>query len=287
MYSNTSNESGNPHYLPHFNYDYQQAKTQSMNSNPVLPQISLMHSIPLSYYGNNYQNQSQYSQLNQQQQQQQQHHHQHQNQQHNYPLQQQYPQQPHSQQPQVHSQYVNQGQPQTNPNQGFYQGLTSNHQLQPIQMSRAPQQQYQQQYQSLSYPPLQPPLMNINETESPPSSQSTSGTLVMPENTKFTYEDAEVLKRLLPMGEKYKWKQITRNINLEAARRRNETYVDENGGSNKNVSPTFVIKQYQALLGLPSNQLYFGLIGSSLPYVMTENGWDDINIDDINVDDVE
>lgn len=109
----------------------------------------------------------------------------------------------------------------------------------------------------------------------------------MPENTKFTYEDAEVLKRLLPMGEKYKWKQITRNINLEAARRRNETYVDENGGSNKNVSPTFVIKQYQALLGLPSNQLYFGLIGSSLPYVMTENGWDDINIDDINVDDVE
>lgn len=281
MYSNTSNESGNPNYLPHLNYDYQQAKTQSMNSNPVLPQISLMHSIPLSYYGNNYQNQSQYSQLNQQQQQH------HQNQQHNYPLQQQYPQQPHSQQPQVHSQYVNQGQPQTNPNQGFYQGLTSNHQLQPIQMSRAPQQQYQQQYQSLSYPPLQPPLMNINETESPPSSQSTSGTLVMPENTKFTYEDAEVLKRLLPMGEKYKWKQITRNINLEAARRRNETYVDENGGSNKNVSPTFVIKQYQALLGLPSNQLYFGLIGSSLPYVMTENGWDDINIDDINVDDVE
>ncbi|CAX42414.1 conserved hypothetical protein [Candida dubliniensis CD36] len=44
----------------------------------------------------------------------------------------------------------------------------------------------------------------------------------------------------------------------------------------KNVSPTFVVKQYQQLLGFPNNALYFGTLGSSLPYVVAENGWDDI-----------
>lgn len=50
----------------------------------------------------------------------------------------------------------------------------------------------------------------------------------------------------------------------------------------KNVSPTFVVKQYQQLLGLPNNALYFGTLGSSLPYVVAENGWDDIGPEAVN-----
>ncbi|EDK47479.1 hypothetical protein LELG_05660 [Lodderomyces elongisporus NRRL YB-4239] len=45
----------------------------------------------------------------------------------------------------------------------------------------------------------------------------------------------------------------------------------------KNVSPTFVIKQYQQLLGFPNNSLYFGTLASSLPYVVAEKGWSDID----------
>lgn len=45
----------------------------------------------------------------------------------------------------------------------------------------------------------------------------------------------------------------------------------------KNVSPTFVMKQYQQLLGLPNNLVYFGTLGSSLPYVIATNGWSDID----------
>ena len=54
------------------------------------------------------------------------------------------------------------------------------------------------------------------------------------------------------------------------------SYGGTTTGKLKNVSPTFVIKQYQALLGLPNNSMYFGLVGSSLPYVAGSNGWDDI-----------
>lgn len=56
---------------------------------------------------------------------------------------------------------------------------------------------------------------------------------------------------------------------MAAAKRNAQT-----GGNIKNVSPTFVIKQYQSLLGLPNNQQYFGILGSSLPYVV--HGWDAI-----------
>lgn len=114
-------------------------------------------------------------------------------------------------------------------------------------------------------------------------------------NSKFTPQDIQVLKQLLITGEKHKWKQITKEINYQAASRKNmvsdqsgfgcssddsSTSNSYGGGSNpgklKNVSPTFVIKQYQALLGLPNNSMYFGLVGSSLPYVAGSNGWDDI-----------
>lgn len=37
------------------------------------------------------------------------------------------------------------------------------------------------------------------------------------------------------------------------------------------------MKQYQQLLGLPNNLVYFGTLGSSLPYVIAANGWNDID----------
>lgn len=122
-----------------------------------------------------------------------------------------------------------------------------------------------------------------------------------PYNAKFTPQDIQILKQLLLAGEKHKWKQITKEINYQAAGRRGEVYHPSNddspnstpsasnsgsagaGSGNsinaqnvKNVSPTFVIKQYQSLLGLPNNTLHFGILGSSLPYVVASNGWDDL-----------
>ncbi|CAH6723756.1 hypothetical protein CLIB1444_19S01200 [[Candida] jaroonii] len=86
-------------------------------------------------------------------------------------------------------------------------------------------------------------------------------------NLKVNQQEILMLKQLLSTGEKYKWKQITKDINNYAA--------DRNGKVIKNISPTFVIKQYQTLLGLPNNQMYFGMLGSSLPYVV--HGWENVN----------
>ncbi|KAK6455268.1 uncharacterized protein RJT20DRAFT_1109 [Scheffersomyces xylosifermentans] len=113
-------------------------------------------------------------------------------------------------------------------------------------------------------------------------------------NNKFTPQDIQILKQLLVAGEKHKWKQITKEINQSSSN--NSTSSNGNsasgvqdanspdqqfGGSarhqGKNVSPTFVIKQYQSLLGLPNNANFFGTLGSSLPYVVAPNGWDDIS----------
>lgn len=88
------------------------------------------------------------------------------------------------------------------------------------------------------------------------------------QNSKFGPNEIHILMQLLLTGEKFKWKQITREINQESRRRNGN-----DGG--KNISPTFVIKQYQSLLGLPNTQLHFGLLGSSLPYVV--HGWDAVN----------
>lgn len=115
---------------------------------------------------------------------------------------------------------------------------------------------------------------------------------------KFSDHDLQILKQLLVTGEKNKWKQITKDINIHALMRRNgvtnvqdlppdsqvssptdDSFGGGSGGGNgnsKNVSPTFVMKQYQSLLGLPNNQLFFGSVGSSLPYLISERGWDDI-----------
>ncbi|EGW35745.1 uncharacterized protein SPAPADRAFT_58949 [Spathaspora passalidarum NRRL Y-27907] len=128
--------------------------------------------------------------------------------------------------------------------------------------------------------------------------------------SKFNAHDIQVLRQLLVAGEKHKWKQITKEINqtsnnnAAAAAAAAATNSQQSGygyrnansggaggaagtGANagaraggqsapKNVSPTFVMKQYQSLLGLPNNSIYFGTLGSSLPYVVAPNGWDDI-----------
>lgn len=111
-----------------------------------------------------------------------------------------------------------------------------------------------------------------------------------PYNPKFFSEDVRMLREFLVNGEKYKWKQVTKEINSRALLRRHGLIHEASGisepeeGSSgrettptvKNVSPTFVMKQYQAMLGLPNHAMHFGTLGSSLPYVVAPNGWDDI-----------
>lgn len=98
---------------------------------------------------------------------------------------------------------------------------------------------------------------------------------------KFSEHDTELLRQLLGAGEKHKWKQITKEINLRSMARRddpNQVSSDDErlGPTTKNVSPTYVIKQYQNMLGLPKNSVCFGVLGLSLPYVVADNGWADL-----------
>ncbi|CAK9439919.1 uncharacterized protein LODBEIA_P40190 [Lodderomyces beijingensis] len=164
-------------------------------------------------------------------------------------------------------------------------------------------------------------------------------------SSKFTNTDIQILRQLLIAGEKYKWKQITKEINASAnhshhvmaaltkkqqqqqqqhmaavAQAQAQAQAASNsplqqqqfgyGGGGmtagnpagvlppeqhhlmgrkledatantpiplKNVSPTFVMKQYQQLLGFPNNSIYFGILGSSLPYVVAAKGWSEID----------
>lgn len=97
---------------------------------------------------------------------------------------------------------------------------------------------------------------------------------------KFSEADVELLHQLYSMGERHKWKQITKEINQRSALRRGDDVSgisdDERGMLSKNVSPTYVIKQYQNLLGLPKHLHYFGVLGLSVPYVVAEKGWDEL-----------
>ncbi|KAL6450250.1 hypothetical protein SBY92_002183 [Candida maltosa Xu316] len=105
-------------------------------------------------------------------------------------------------------------------------------------------------------------------------------------SSKFNHHDIQILRQLLLAGEKHKWKQITKELNSSSnhnqhvlAAMANAAAKINSGGSPipaKNVSPTFVIKQFQQILGLPNNNLYFGSLQSSLPYVVAANGWSDI-----------
>lgn len=111
-----------------------------------------------------------------------------------------------------------------------------------------------------------------------------------PHSTKFSPQDMQVLKLLLVVGEKHKWKMITKEIINQASTRRNSSELStkyslpdddqaspSSASTSRNISPTFVIKQYQSLLGLPSHSAYFGTVGSSLPYIVAKNGWDSIS----------
>lgn len=138
-------------------------------------------------------------------------------------------------------------------------------QLQQLQQSQQSQLQLQQQLL------LQNQLYGYNSNQGRISNDSISN--------KFSPQDIQVLRQLLGPGEKHKWKQITKDINQNLPNNKNDNSAGQdkkNLGQAKNVSPTFVIKQYQTLLGLPNNALYFGTLGSSLPYVASTNGWDDI-----------
>lgn len=98
---------------------------------------------------------------------------------------------------------------------------------------------------------------------------------------KFCEQDVELLRQLLNVGEKHKWKQITKEINQRNLGREEQHWSEDEAASGaRNVSPTYVIKQYQNLLGLPKNSVYFGVLGSSLPYVVAEKGWSNLDVPD-------
>lgn len=166
------------------------------------------------------------------------------------------------------------------------------------------QQPYYQQVQQQQRSQGQPQQLSAQQQKQPQQQPQGPQEQVYPFHPKFTPLDIQILKQLLLVGEKHKWKQITKEINCQASKRRGEVQPQPQetdaaaaaSASNlKNVSPTFVIKQYQTLLGLPNNSLYFGILGSSLPYVVANNGWDDLhdieNLSDpsgsIGVDEVE
>lgn len=141
----------------------------------------------------------------------------------------------------------------------------------------------------------------------------------------------ELLKQLLPAGEKHKWKQIAKQINRHnqisgngdvSVNGSSNGVVDGNGNGNgntsestsnstsgtgrsgtlssleleedlsngqsgslnrKTVSATYVVRQYQQMLGFPKTLGAFGDLGSSLPYAVAEKGWDDIDEDEIRI----
>lgn len=102
-----------------------------------------------------------------------------------------------------------------------------------------------------------------------------------------------LLKQLLITEEKHKWKLIAKEINQRNKESDQsagtssiesedgpQSLLNPNPGSKKTVSPTYVQRQYHSMLGLPKNSVYFGVLGSSLPYVVAEKGWDDIDTND-------
>ncbi|EER32156.1 predicted protein [Candida tropicalis MYA-3404] len=119
----------------------------------------------------------------------------------------------------------------------------------------------------------QPLVTGTGASSNPPSNPRIS--------SKFTHHDIQILRQLLLAGEKHKWKQITKEINNSshhsehvAAAMNSHRISGISGGTSipaKNVSPTFVVKQANQLLGFPAD---FGILQSSMPYVV--HGWDAI-----------
>lgn len=158
----------------------------------------------------------------------------------------------------------------------------------PPQQSQSQPQQQQQQSQSQSQQPYgeysyqNPPYNSYQATQGARNGPNPSADENLANiRNKFSPQDITVLKQLLGAGEKHKWKQITKEINQSSTSNRDSFDALYDGQKaqpvGKNVSPTFVIKQYQTLIGLPNNALYFGTLASSLPYVVGPSGWDDLN----------
>ena len=147
------------------------------------------------------------------------------------------------------------------------------------------QQPAQPAHQQLQAPPAQSaqnPFQIAPGGSHPPPTQALNHNIA----SKFTSQDILILKQLLVAGEKHKWKQITKEINHASPNNRlhYRTQQQQQQGEDsypptapRNVSPTFVIKQYQSLLGLPNNATFFGTLGLSLPYVVSQLGWDELN----------
>lgn len=146
------------------------------------------------------------------------------------------------------------------------------HPVQHINQAHMMTDPQQSQSQPLSTSHLMQIHQPVNTAQIPPSNGIVPNSAIASQNavqsSRFTPQEIQTLKQLLGTGEKFKWKQITKEINIIASKRNEVEQA-------KNISPTFVIKQYQSLLGLPNNQMYFGTLGSSLPYVV--HGWDAIN----------
>lgn len=183
-------------------------------------------------------------------------------------------------------------------------------QLQPHQVQQFPQQipQHLQhhtpvqhnQISSQSHQPTQHPLQI---PQAPPQNQNPreDGERDNKESAHFQEHDVELLKQLLPAGEKHKWKQIAKQINRHNQTNGNGSENNSTSGTGrsgtlssleleedlsngqvptsgrKNVSATYVVRQYQHMLGFPKALGSFGELASSLPYAVAEKGWDDVD----------
>ncbi|PSK35790.1 hypothetical protein C7M61_004272 [Candidozyma pseudohaemuli] len=215
-------------------------------------------------------------------------------------------------QPQIHGLGQPLGQPmgQSHISQNHHQLNHQLGQLQPHQVQQFPQQipQHLQhhtpvqhnQISSQSHQPTQHPLQI---PQAPPQNQNPreDGERDNKESAHFQEHDVELLKQLLPAGEKHKWKQIAKQINRHNQTNGNGSENNSTSGTGrsgtlssleleedlsngqvptsgrKNVSATYVVRQYQHMLGFPKALGSFGELASSLPYAVAEKGWDDVD----------
>ncbi|KAI5958587.1 hypothetical protein KGF57_002432 [Candida theae] len=140
--------------------------------------------------------------------------------------------------------------------------------------------QHQMHQQALSYGYQQQSHMMYNGTNVLHKSNSTSSAhMIPPHQTQNTPRHGNIDSRS-PHSNNQNGQPSAATPSITATTRTTTTTTSASSPSPmplKNVSPTFVMKQYQQLLGLPSNSVYFGTLGSSLPYVVAANGWSDID----------
>lgn len=169
-----------------------------------------------------------------------------------------------------------------------------------------PEALHNDQYQQLQAPQPKQPFQPRQQND-------------FPLRNGFHEHDVELLKQLLPVGEKHKWKHVAKKINQHFQNSSEASSITNGNGTSSNsdttssslslvgttgpsgtlssldseedvvngtsaasqgrksVSATFVIRQYQHMLGLPRNQSTFGDLASSLPYAVAEKGWDELD----------